>query len=197
LYGHARPALTLRGASRSSRTLARDAMDAGGSARRALPARTAKACGPGAPTLASSPARRFAGRRGLSSPAPRGERAISRNTVAQGMPDCFGVPVVTAACFPCCRRAMGAASIRHSLRPPRFEGDEWCITWAFGVAGMRRCDRNLRAAHPSRRRFAAPQDEVEQVVLKSDHHGEERGNAVRLEPCGPDARMEARWMLSA
>ena len=27
-------------------------------------------------------------RRGLSSPAPRGERAISRNTVAQGMPDC-------------------------------------------------------------------------------------------------------------
>jgi hypothetical protein len=30
---------------------------------------------------------------------------------------CCGVPVVTAACFFCCRRAMGAASTRHSLRP--------------------------------------------------------------------------------
>jgi hypothetical protein len=30
--------------------------------------------------------RRFAGRRGLTSPVPRGERAISRNTIAQGMP---------------------------------------------------------------------------------------------------------------
>jgi hypothetical protein len=32
----------------------RDAMDAGGVARRAIPTRTAKPCGPGAPTLASS-----------------------------------------------------------------------------------------------------------------------------------------------
>src|SRR5450631_4015647 len=34
--------------------------------------------------------------------------------------------------------------------------------------------------HPSRRRFAPPQDEV------LDPHGEERGNAARLEPRGHD-----------
>ncbi|CUU19458.1 hypothetical protein CDS [Bradyrhizobium sp.] len=33
--------------------------------------------------------------------------------------------------------------------------------------------------HPSRRRYAPPQDEVR------DPHGEERGNAARLEPRGP------------
>jgi hypothetical protein len=31
--------------------------------------------------------------------------------------------VVTAACYFCCRRAMGAACIRHSLRPLLVEGD--------------------------------------------------------------------------
>src|SRR6185437_6805713 len=39
------------------------------------------------------------------------------------MPDRFGVPVVTAACFFCCRRAMGAVSIRHSLCPLFFMRD--------------------------------------------------------------------------
>jgi hypothetical protein len=32
-------------------------------------------------------------------------------------------PVVTAACFFCCRRAMGEAITRHSLRPLPSEGD--------------------------------------------------------------------------
>jgi hypothetical protein len=32
-------------------------------------------------------------------------------------------PVVTAACVFCCRRAMGEAITRHSLRPPDFEGE--------------------------------------------------------------------------
>jgi hypothetical protein len=41
------------------------------------------------------------------------------------MPDVLAGPVVTAACFPCCRRAMGAACTRHSLRPLfSFEGHE-------------------------------------------------------------------------
>jgi hypothetical protein len=56
---------------------------------RAARRRTAKACGPDLPTLGSSFARRFATRRGLSSPAPRGERAISRKPLAQGMPGMF------------------------------------------------------------------------------------------------------------
>ena len=41
-------------------------------------------------------------------------------TIAQGMPVDLAKPVVTAACFFCCRRAMGEAITRHSLRPLRF-----------------------------------------------------------------------------
>jgi hypothetical protein len=52
-----------------------------------------------------------------------GERVISRNAIARGMPVVPAEPVVTAACFFCCRRAMGAACTRHSPRPLLFEGD--------------------------------------------------------------------------
>jgi hypothetical protein len=66
-----------RGASRPSRTLKRDAMDAIGDARRASPARTAKSCGPGLPTLRSSSqkaAQRAALRAtGARQPGPRGD----------------------------------------------------------------------------------------------------------------------------
>ena len=65
--------------------------------------------------------RRTRRRRRLSSPALRGEREAAVKTIAQGMPVVPVLPVVTAACFFCCRRAMGAACIRHSLRPPDFE----------------------------------------------------------------------------
>src|SRR5882762_6864117 len=44
-------------------------------------------------------------------------------TIAQGMPVDPAPPVVTAACFFCCRRAMGEAITRHSLRPCSDEGD--------------------------------------------------------------------------
>src|SRR6185312_9024189 len=64
-------------------------------------------------------------------PGLRGEPAISRKAIAQGMPVVPALPVVTAACVSCCRRAMGAASIRHSLRPRFFRGDVSCITRTF------------------------------------------------------------------
>jgi hypothetical protein len=59
---------------------------------------------------------------GARKPGPRGERERSRNTIAQGRPDVLAEPVVTAACYFCCRRAMGAACTRPSLRPLYFEG---------------------------------------------------------------------------
>ena len=59
---------------------------------------------------------------GARKPGPRGERDISRKTIARGMPVDPAEPVVTAACFFCCRRAMGEAITRHSLRPLYFEG---------------------------------------------------------------------------
>jgi hypothetical protein len=41
------------------------------------------------------------------------------------MPIVPALPVVTAACFFACRRATGAAGIRHSLRPLYFRGDKF------------------------------------------------------------------------
>jgi len=42
-------------------------------------------------------------------------------TIAQGMPDDPADPVVTAASFFVCWRAMGEAFTRHSLRPLPFQ----------------------------------------------------------------------------
>src|SRR6185437_1115196 len=96
---------------------ARDAMDAGGLTRRVRPKRTAKPRGPVPPTLGASPETMIFRRRRLSSPVLRGDRGISRNTIARGMPVDPAEPVVTAACVFCCRRAMGEALTRHSPRP--------------------------------------------------------------------------------
>ncbi|WP_284420709.1 MULTISPECIES: hypothetical protein [unclassified Bradyrhizobium] len=57
-------------------------------------------------------------------PGAPGRLRISVKTIAQGMPACSALPVVTAACFSCCRRAMGEAFTRHSLRPLHFQRDE-------------------------------------------------------------------------
>jgi hypothetical protein len=79
-----------RGASRPSRTLKRDAMDASGDARRASPARTAKSCGPGLPTLRPSSQKLLlsSGLAGDGSKKARfpGRSRISRKTIAQGRP---------------------------------------------------------------------------------------------------------------
>jgi hypothetical protein len=58
---------------------------------RARLSRTAKPCGPGAPTLALSPGARNArfGMTGAKEPGPRGERGVSRQPTAQGKAGCF------------------------------------------------------------------------------------------------------------
>jgi len=48
-----------------------------------------------------------------------GRSRISRNTIAQGMPDDPAEPVVPSPCFFHCTGAMGEAFTRHSLRPLR------------------------------------------------------------------------------
>ena len=58
----------------------------------------------------------------LTSPVHQGERGAAVKTIAQGMSVVSAEPVVTAACVSCCRRAMGEASTRHSLRPSEFRG---------------------------------------------------------------------------
>jgi hypothetical protein len=68
-------------------------------------------------------------------------------------------PVVTAACFFCCRRAMGEASARHSLRPLPDEGDLSSITRALdalrasecmSVSKTQRLRPNLRSSSPAK-----------------------------------------------
>ena len=96
----------------------RDAMDAGGVARRAASSRTAKSCVVLAP-------RRWSQVGGSNSAGDGGKRArspgstfIGVKTIARGMPGDPGVTVVTNSCaFYFAREAMGAASARPSLRP--------------------------------------------------------------------------------
>jgi hypothetical protein len=79
--------------------------------------RTAKSCGPDTPTLVSSSQDDLAGDRGKKARFPGESAKETVKTVAQGMPVVPAEPVVPAASFSYCWRAMGAASIRHSLRP--------------------------------------------------------------------------------
>jgi hypothetical protein len=68
---------------------------------RARPQRTAKSCGPDAPTLASSFAGSFSREATVAKePGHRGEHEISCKTIAQGRPGQSGGPVVTMlVCF--------------------------------------------------------------------------------------------------
>jgi hypothetical protein len=62
--------------------------------------RTAKSWRPDTPTLVSSLPVTAGRRRWQQSPAHRGDHEGNRNTIAQGMPECFGQPVVTMlVCF--------------------------------------------------------------------------------------------------
>src|SRR5262245_59482800 len=88
--------------------------------------RTAKPRGPDPPTLGSSLQDGDVGPNGPDTtqatvarkPGHRGERGVSRKPIAQGMPDCFGEPVVTNSCaFYVAHEAAGASITRHSLRP--------------------------------------------------------------------------------
>jgi hypothetical protein len=68
-------------------------------------------------------------------PGRRGERDISRKTIAQGMPVETGEPVED---YPHFVRATGASDTRHSLRPLFFFGGERnCKPRAQRAARMR------------------------------------------------------------
>src|SRR5258707_7675732 len=96
----------------------RDAVDAAARETSAACWRTAKSCRSDAPMLASS-LREEAQATVSNKPGHRGEREVSRKTIARGMPGRSGVTVVTTlVClfyFAC--EAAGASSARDSLRP--------------------------------------------------------------------------------
>ena len=96
------PALIRRGVTRRHERGARDAMDAFSAQDGRTARRTAKSCGSGAPTLVPSwrGCFRIAPMTGARKPGPREEHEGNRKTLARGMPDRFGLPVVTMlVCF--------------------------------------------------------------------------------------------------
>jgi hypothetical protein len=93
-------------------------MDAGGIVRRAMPWRTTKSCGPGAPGLALSLRVMIPQATVTMRSRTPGRARSSVNTIAQGRPDVSVEPVVTNSCaFFAAHEAAGAASARSSLRP--------------------------------------------------------------------------------
>ena len=79
--------------------------------------RTAKSCRSDAPMPASS-LREDAQATVSNKHGHRGEREVSRKTIARGMPGETGVTVVTMlVCLFFTHEAAGALSARHSLRP--------------------------------------------------------------------------------
>ena len=101
----------------------RDAVDAAARETNAVCLRTAKSCGSDAPIVGVKSAIRSAGD-GVKKRGHRGEREVSRKTIARGMPGRSGVTVVTmlVCLFYFAYEAVGASSARHSLRPLIFRG---------------------------------------------------------------------------
>ena len=93
----------------------RDAMDASGVARRTIVLASAKPCRSDVPRLTSSlrshPQATETTKSGL-----REERGISRQTIAQGVPDRFGEPVVTYSCATL-HRTRGCGCVGHPAFP--------------------------------------------------------------------------------
>src|SRR5260370_25465985 len=85
--------------------------------------RTAKSCRSDAPMLASS-LREEAQATVSNKRGHRGEREVSRKTIARGMPGDPGVTVVTmlVCLFHFACEAAGASGAWHSLRPLNLEG---------------------------------------------------------------------------
>src|SRR5258707_5923945 len=102
--------------------------------------RTAKSCRSDAPMLASS-LREGAQATVSNKRGHRGEREVSRKTIARGMPGLFRCDRGDYArvLYSFAREAAGALGIRHSLRP--------LFSWANGFAKPR-AHRAARSAEP-------------------------------------------------
>jgi hypothetical protein len=161
MLAHDRPAPHKRDVSRSSRALGAGCDGRLNARRRSALKRTAKSCGPDLPTLGSS----FAGWRcrpwrarhaaqgdgGYQARTP-GRARISRSTIVQGVPDCFGVPVVTNSCaFYPCTRGCGCGRSTGIPCALLFRGTRRCITRAQTVPREYKAVATVIAAHPSRR----------------------------------------------
>ncbi len=168
------------GAYASSPTRDEDAVDARGAATKACGARTAKARGPVPPTLGSS-LRTSPGAMAANKPGAPERARSSRKPLRREGRSCRLPCTVLWAFFFQPTRPAGAASARSSLRPPA--SSEGRVRHHPGEPRRGTAKSRLVAPHPSRRTLTrAPQDEVRAGGTKVKPHGEEHGDAVRLEP---------------
>jgi hypothetical protein len=114
-------------------------MDTGGASDESAGLRTAKSCGPDAPTLASSRRRQLRRRGWQTSPVTRESAKETVKTIARGMPGDSGVTVVTTlVCFFIfAHKAAGASCARHSLRPLNSWANDSSTTRTHRAARMR------------------------------------------------------------
>ena len=107
---------------------------------RTLASRTAKPCGPGAPTLASSSwEASFSGMTVARKPGHRGERGISRKPLRRESRIASAEPVCSCAFFlvHLAHETAGAACTRHSLLPLFSRGKFWAKLGRHRAARMR------------------------------------------------------------
>jgi hypothetical protein len=111
---------------------------AGSSRRTKTPQRTAKSCGPGAATVASSRRAYPAGDGGKKRRSP-GRARISRKTIARGKPGCLGCTCsLTRVLFCATRRTRDCGCIQRPAFPApsrRREGQHRCTTRAKTCRG--------------------------------------------------------------
>src|SRR5215475_4080759 len=100
--------------------------------------RTAKPCGPGAPRLASS-LRSYSQATEATTPGLRGERGGNRKTIAQGVPECFGVPVVTKARVVLFIPTRGYGCGKHPAFPAPSSIEGRCSYNNSGASAPREC----------------------------------------------------------
>ena len=114
-------------------------MDAAARETNAVCSRTAKSCGSDAPIAGVKFRGIFRETTVSIKRGHRGEREVSRKTIARGMPGETGVTVVTTlVCFIYfAREAAGALGARHSLRPLFSWANASCTTRAHRAAGTR------------------------------------------------------------
>src|SRR5437899_3232064 len=122
--------------------------------------RTAKSCGSDAPIVGVKSARRSAGD-GVKKRGHRGEREVSRKTIARGMPGRSGVTVVTTLVrFLFCVRGCGC--IGH----PAFPAPS-----VLRAANVLAKSRARRAARIWSRAVIARSKATKQSTLTSQQHG--------------------------
>jgi hypothetical protein len=113
--------------------------------------RTAKSCGPDAPTLASSRRDFFRRRQRQTSPVAGESTKETVKTIARGMPDVSGATVVTNACaFYHCARGCGRAERPAFPAPSAIGGTRFMPILRPGISRaawsgvLRRCRNNWR-----------------------------------------------------